>query len=202
MTWQRSWTLLFVLSALLIGMLFFARSGWIAERDAQRTAEAKTAEQQKHIDELRQQQEQMKSALADQVALLEKEKKRPISPPQFVSETNELIPNLPKPLEVRAAAIDPSIPEGPQTQEIVVPQQDLVAIRDAQLACREDHLRLSSCEAQAANVSQQLAATEAEKQQWKTAARGGSRWHRTVQAAKWFAIGAGAGVTGYALSHR
>ncbi len=193
---------LLIPSALLIGLLFLVRSGRLAERDAQRTAAAKTAEQQKHIEELQQQQEQMRSILAAQIELLEREKKKPISAPQFVAQTSQLIPNLPKPLEVRLASIDPSLPEGPQRQEVVVPEQDLVAIRDAQLECREDHLRFSSCEAEIANVGRQLAATESEKQEWKTAAKGGSRWHRTVQAAKWFAIGAGASAAGYAIWHR
>ncbi len=202
MIWQRRWLLLLIPSALLIGLLFLVRSGWLAERDAQRAAEAKTAEQQKHIEDLKQQQEQIKAVLTAQIGILEREKKKPVSPPQFVAQTNQLIPNLPKPLEVRVSPVDPSLPDGPQRQEIVVPEQDLVGIRDAELECREDRLRLSSCTAQIANVSQQLEATVSEKQQWKAAAKGGSRWHRTVQAAKWFAIGAGAGAAGYALSHR
>jgi hypothetical protein len=70
------------------------------------------------------------------------------------------------------------------------------------VSCQEKGLELTACETERTSQKQQLGITETQRDEWKTAARGGSRWHRVVAAAKWFAIGAGAGYAGYAISHR
>ncbi len=40
-----------------------------------------------------------------------------------------------------------------------------------------------------------------QRDEWKTAAKGGSIWHRALGAVKWFAIGAGTGAAAYAIAH-
>jgi hypothetical protein len=191
-----------VLTVTLSILLAIAGNAWMKEHDTRLKVESKASEQQRDIQNLQQQREQVQAALSRQLAALEQEKKRPVTAPQFVVDTAKLIPNLPKPLEVRNVPQNPGIPDAPRVQEVVVPAEDLRVIRDAQVTCEEKSLRLATCESQESSLKEQLRITETQRDEWKTAARGGSRWHRTLVTAKWFAIGAGAGYAGYAFSHR
>ena len=191
-----------VITMLLMAGAVFAAYGWLKEHDARIRVESRTTEQQKDIDALKEQQEQAQITLSKQLAALEQEKKQPVTPPQFVVDTAKLIPDLPKPLEVREIAAAADLPDGPRAQEVVIPAEDLRVIRDAQVSCQEKGLELTACGTERTSLKQQLGITETQRDEWKTAARGGHRWHRAVAAAKWFAIGAGAGYAGYAISHR
>ena len=190
------------LSLLLFATLVFAGHGWKEEHDSRMRVDAQTGEQGKVIKELEKRREQAQSDLDEQIAALEKRKKDKVSPSQFIADTSRLIPNLPKPLEVREITAQANLPESPTVQEILVPQEDLQVIRDAQITCEEKSLRLAACSSQQSLMNEELGLTKRQRDEWKTTAKGGSRWHRTLAAAKWFAIGAGAGYAGYSIVHR
>lgn len=182
------------LAALFIGY------GWLREHDARLKAESLSSAQQKQIDGLAQQAAQTRQALAAKVAGIERERAEPATAAQVVGETSALIPSLPEAVETREVAS--TLPNAPAAEEVVIPQADFKAVRDAQLTCEEDGAKLAACQSQQADAKQQLALAESQRDEWKTAAKGGSMWHRALGAAKWFAVGAASGAVVYAVERR
>jgi hypothetical protein len=84
---------------------------------------------------------------------------------------------------------------------VIIPEADFKSIRDAQITCEENAAKLTACQTLGDASEQQLQLIEQQSDEWKAAAKGGSIWHRTLGAAKWFAVGAGAGAGAYAAIH-
>jgi cytoskeletal protein RodZ len=188
-------------SVLFVGFLVFVGYGWMQEHDARLKAETQTSQQQKQIDGLQQQQAQAQNSLNKQLAALEKSRQTPATATQLVSDASSLLPNLPVPLQVQTAPRNPALPDAPATQTVIIPEADFKSIRDAQVTCEENTARLATCQTLGDASKQQLKLAEQQRDEWKTAASGGSIWHRALGAAKWFAIGAGAGAGLYAATH-
>jgi hypothetical protein len=188
-------------AVLLAGFLVFAGYGWLQEHDARVKAEAQTGQQQKQIDGLKQQQVDTQNLLAEKLASLEKERQAPATATQLVSDSSTLLPGLPAPLQVQTAPKDPKLPDAPPAQTVVIPEADFKSIQDAQISCEEGAAKLTACQTLSDESKQQLQLTEQQRDEWKTAAKGGSIWHRALGAAKWFAVGAGAGAGVYAATH-
>jgi len=180
-------------------LLLFAIHGWLQEHDARLKAESLSNDQQKQLARLRQQAATTQEALASKVASIERERSQPATAAQVVRETSTLIPNLPEAMEVQE--FPSALPNGPSTEAVVVPAADFKSIRDAQLTCEEDNVKLTACQTLQADARQQLTLTEAERDGWKSAAKGGTVWHRALGAAKWFAVGAASGAVVYAAAH-
>ena len=185
---------------LLVGASIFGGHGWLQEHDARLKAESQTSQQQRLIEGLQHQQAMNQQALAVKLSVLKQARSRPATAAQIV-DAARLLPNLPKPLEVKSVPDNPGLPTGPATQTVTIPEVDFKGIRDAQLTCDENGVKLNACESSQQNTSQQLKLTEAQRDEWKTTAKGGSIWHRMIGAAKWFAIGAGSGAVVYAVAH-
>jgi hypothetical protein len=181
--------------------LVFIGYGWMQEHDARLKAEAQTGQQQKQIDGLKQQQTEAQSALNEKLTALEKSRQTPATATQLVGDASSLLPNLPVPLQVQTGPKDPALPDAPATQTVVIPEADFKSIRDGQVTCEENTAKLATCQTLGDESKQQLQLTEQQRDEWKTAAKGGSIWHRALGAAKWFAIGAGAGAGLYAATH-
>jgi hypothetical protein len=188
-------------TGLLAAVLVFAGYGWLQEHDGRVKAETQTGQQQQQIEGLKVQQAGIQQLLDIRLAAIQRERDKPATASELVSDTAAFLPGLPEPLEVRSIPVDAAAPDGPATQAVVIPQVDFKAIRDAQLSCEEDTARLTACQANQADAERQLSLTEAQRDEWKTAAKGGSMWHRAVGAAKWFAVGAGTGAVTYAIVH-
>jgi Tfp pilus assembly protein PilN len=188
-------------SVLLAGFLVFAGYGWMQEHNARLKAETQTGQQQKQIDGLKQQQTEAQSALNKKLNVLEKLRQSPATASQLVTDASTLLPNLPVPLEVQAAPRDAALPDVPGTRNLVIPEADFKSIRDAQITCQENTAKLATCQTSGNESKQQLQIAEQQRDEWKTAAKGGSIWHRALGAAKWFAVGAGAGAGLYAATH-
>jgi hypothetical protein len=199
MTIQGRAGLIAVVSALLLALLLFAGYGWLQEHDARLKAESQSSLQQKQLDGIKQQENETQQALASKVAVIERERNRPATAAQVISDTNDLIPSLPQALNVEDAPS--ALPNGPAIQSIVIPEADFKSIRDAQLTCEENSVKLTACQSLQADSKQQLALTAAQRDEWKTAAKGGSVWHKALGAAKWFAVGAASGAVIYAAGH-
>jgi hypothetical protein len=188
-------------AVLLAGFLVFAGYGWLQEHDARLKAETQTGQQQKQIDGLKQQQVDTQNTLNQKLAVLERTRQSPATADQLVSGASTLLPGLPVPLQVQTAPRDPTLPNAPGTQTVVIPEADFKSIRDAQVTCEENAAKLGACLTLGDESKQQLELTEQQRDEWKTAAKGGSIWHRALGAAKWFAVGAGAGAGLYAATH-
>jgi hypothetical protein len=188
-------------AVLLAGFLVFAGYGWLQEHDARVKAEAQTGQQQKQIDGLKQQQVDTQNVLTEKLASLEKERQAPATATQLVSDASTLLPGLPEPLQVQTTPTDPKLPDAPPIQTVVIPEADFKSIQDAQIGCEENAAKLNACQTIGSESKQQLQLTEQQRDEWKTAAKGGSMWHRALGAAKWFAVGAGAGAGAYAVTH-
>lgn len=188
-----------IAAALLLILLVVAGHGWLQEHDARLKAESMSSQQQKQIDGFKQQETKTQQMLVTKVAGIERERSRPATAAQLVSDANTLIPELPRALAIEDAP--PTLPNGPAVQSILVPEPDFKSIRDAQLTCEENGARLTACQSMQEDARQQLVLTEGQRDEWKTAAKGGSVWHRALSAAKWFAAGAASGAVIYAAAH-
>jgi hypothetical protein len=188
-------------AVLLAGFLVFAGYGLIQEHDARLKAEAQTGQQQKQIDGLKQQQTDAQNALNEKLAALDKSRQTPATATQVVSDASTLLPNLPVPLQVQTAPKDPSLPDAPATQTVVIPEADFKSIRDAQVTCEENAAKLATCQTLGDESKQELQLTARQRDEWKTAVKGGSIWQRALGATKWFAVGAGVGAGLYAGTH-
>jgi hypothetical protein len=189
----------FIFAAAAVLLAVFAGHGWLQEHDARLKAESLSNGQQKQLEGLKQQAAETQGALASKVAGIERERSQPSTAALVVRETSALVPSLPEAIEARE--VPATLPNGPPSEEVVVPQADFKAIRDAQLTCEEDSVKLTACQALQVDAKQQIALTEAQRDEWKSAAKGGSVWHRALGAAKWFAVGAASGAVLYAVEH-
>ena len=186
--------------ALALG-LAIAGFEWFSEHDAKLRAETTSASAQKDIDALKTQQQQTADMLREQIAALERKKTQPATPQQIVLDASRLMPALPKPLEVQSVPVNAQLPDGPKTQQVVIPVADLPAVRDFSVNCQETVDKHEACTKNDTDLKQELALTGQQRDAWKKAAQGGSVWHRTVTAGKWLLVGA---VAGYAVerAHR
>jgi hypothetical protein len=187
-------------AVLLAGVVIFAGCGWVQEHDARVKAETQTGQQQQQIDGLEQQQVTAQLALNGRLASIEEMRRKPATATELVTETAALLPGLPAALQVRSVPVDSTVSNGPVEEAVVVPQADFKVIRDTQLNCEESTAKLAACLSTQVDSSQQLKLTEEQREEWKSAAKGGSMWHRALGAAKWFAIGAGSGAVAYAVA--
>jgi hypothetical protein len=188
-------------SVLLAGFLVFAGYGWFQEHDARLKADAAAGQQQQQIDVLKQQQAADEGALKQKLAAIDKARQAPATATELATDAGTIIPNLPAPLQVTTASPDPEQPNAPPMQQVVIPTADFKAIRDQELTCEEDAAKLTSCQSNQTSLEQQLTLTGQQRDEYKTAAKGGSLWHRALGAAKWFTIGAGTGAGLYAVAH-
>jgi hypothetical protein len=158
-----------------------------------------TSTQQKDIDALKAAAAQTDESLKAQLASLAQQAKQPATPQQIVIDASKMIPNLPTPLQVQQIPVNASIPDGPKVQQVVIPDQDVTAVRDYGLACQAAADKLTACTSDQSNLQKQLSLTGAQRDEWQKAAKGGSFWHRALTAAKWIAIG---GAAGYVAAKR
>jgi hypothetical protein len=212
MVFDKHETVITALSLGLAGVLAMGACGWMGEHNARLKAEALTSGQQRDIESLKRDEEQAQEALHNQIAAIEKQRHVVMTPEKFVEEMKGL--DLPKELQVQTlhsaasgieidAGAGSSAPDSQAEKAVVVPKEDLQAIWNEKLDCEERGAELTACSQKQSDLRKIVAVTETERDEWKTAAKGGSRWHRVTGAAKWFVLGAGVGlaVEGWRVSH-
>jgi Tfp pilus assembly protein PilE len=177
---------------------------WLQERDARLKAQTATAAQQKTIDQAKQDAQTVQQTLATKMKTLEAERKQPVTPQRFVVDLSKAIPGLPQQVTVVQAApvqqtVDGKITELPSAPAVQIPAADLPALQDYRITCDETTAKLDACSKTAADTQTELQATTAQRDEWKTAAKGGNWWHRTLTAGKWIVIG---GAVGYAAGRK
>jgi hypothetical protein len=191
---MREW----IAALVILALLSFGGYELWREHAARVKAEAAAAVQQKTIDAAKTEQAQTTAQLKQTLASLEKQRSSPATPQRIASNTSKLIPNLPAPLVIENAPLAPGtkeLPNTPQPQQIVIPAADFKAIQDAEIDCQEGAAKLAACMLTSADQATELKATEAQRDDYKTAMKGGSFWSRVKHDA--IVIGVSAGV-GYA----
>jgi hypothetical protein len=161
-----------------------------AQQTVQADAAAKAAELQKQMD-VRDQ------AYTEQLKALDSKLQSATSPQQFAALVSQMA-GLKQPIQVvtpAATSQNPNPTPVAQVPEIDFPQAKAYVTDCEQ--CKLDRAKLQADAAdrasQAALAQKQIDSLKQEVNTWQTAAKGGSKWQRMKRAAKWFAIGAGAG---------
>ena len=190
----------FAVCVVLLGILIWAGYGWLKTHDALTQASAQTAVQQKDIDSLKSDEQETAATLKQQLAALEAQKTTPATPQQIVIDASKLIPSMPTPLQVTTAPVNPQLPDGPQKQQVVIPSDDMTALRDYGVSCEENADKLNACTKTAADMQKQVADLTQQRDTWEKAAKGGSFWHRLGGGFKHSVCGAGAAGVGMALA--
>ena len=172
-------------------------TAYVRERSAHVAADAASAARQAQIDTLQKSvaqyqtdRDQIKAALDKQLDLIKQQNTKPWTPQQAV-ETVNMLPTLPI-----QAHIDPS------TQNLVLPAVDMPALQAYKATCDETTAKFSACQLTAASFQNELSATKSEftimtadRDNWRTVAKGGTFWYRAVTASKHAGCGAlGGGV--------
>lgn len=217
----------FIGGALALVFIVVAACGWLQEHDARLKAEAaQTAQKQvieqaqKSIDAAKADQERTANDLKAQLAAIEAEKQKPVTPAQFVVDLSKLIPNLPQPAAVATAPVPaPSAPgalsaaakpaqPGETTpsaapEVVEIPAADLSSLRNYSLNCQAASARLDACTNTSADLQTQLTGTTAQlnaetrtAQIWERTAKGGTFWTRLKGGLKCVAISGGGAALG------
>lgn len=189
--------ILAVVLALAIGI------GWMivehAKEDAIAQAKVQVLEQQnsqlgKQNQDLSKSIEQLKSETASQIASLEKQRTRIVTPAQALPVIHESTP-------LSSATIQ-TLPDAPS----VLSQQDSLKLADFALQCKECYVKLSSLQQEDVkkdqiqqNTQAQLQATQKERDIWKSQAKGGSFLHKLKRGLKVIACATAGGAGGAAL---
>ena len=200
---KQIWIGIGVVAGLLI--LIFVGYEWLQEHDARLKAESvQTAQTQViqtaqiQITEAKAAEAKAASDLQTQLAEIAMERKTVPTPQQVVVDVSKLLPSLPQPVQVQNV---PATATAPATQQLVVPAADIPDFQNYKLDCDTKSAQLNACSLMAAEKqtevnsgAAELKAMTAERDEWKTAAKGGTLLHRVFSAGKWIVIG---GVIGY-----
>lgn len=178
---------------------------WQAVRKEQIELQTKirTAEQQARDANAR--QESRKTELDRTLAQLAAQKKKVQTPAQAIDALPGVLP-LPRAIPsegILAPApnkADPK-PSDPSEPSAALPVDDLKPLYDFALSCRACQAQLASVQSDLKDEQTKTTALSRERDSALQAARGGSVLKRVVRAAKWFAVGAAAGVVAAKLAH-
>lgn len=190
------------LASLLFVLVVLVGYGLIKEHDNKIRAEAATTVAEGELQKNAQSELLNEEARDKEVQALQDVKQKTVTTTQIVHDVPQYI-TLPQPIhEVTPAeaAANSAIPDAPKAGDLVIPAISAKSFFDAQVDCKIATTTLSSCQQTTANLTsdKQIQATEIKALQ--TQIKGGTKWQRTLTAAKWIGIGAGAGiVTGYVL---
>ncbi len=136
--------------------------------------------------------------LAQTLATLAAEKRTIVTPAQIVRELPTQI-SLPSPIVLQSA---PALPNSPAPQaNAVIPAEDLKPLYDFTIDCKSCQAKLAAAQGDLTDERKKTAVLTTERDDAVRIARGGSTLRRIGRAAKWFLIGAAAGVVAAKSAH-
>ncbi len=161
---------------------------------SRRSAELQTkiAAQQSDVSKAQQDLKQQQEQLRDALTALESAKKNVTTPQQIVREIPQYAPQLPQPITLNIPAPTKENP-APAPTSANLPLEDMKPLFDHLVDCQECARKLSAAENAAATKDGEIKDIAKERDEYKTALKGGTFWTRMKRNAKWFAIGAAAG---------
>lgn len=181
----------------LFGFFVCAAYGWMREHEARAVVEAQQQIETKAQAQIAAQQEKNAEQLKDTLNALIAMKQQVQTPAQIVQALPQVI-TLPQqvrevtPEQAKAAAAVPALPDAPQigAGDLIIPKADSKAFFDAQVDCKANAAKVSSCAETVENQKAVLALKDVEIKQLNIAIKGGTKWQRTKSAFKWIGIGA------------
>ena len=191
--------------ALALAGAAFGATTWLQEHDDRLRAQSDAAAAKKVFDQAA---DQMKlhidadkardEATAKQLDAMQKLAAQIQTPAQIAAWLPKQVPGLPQPITL---TLPPATAQNPQPDaQASIPQADLPVLRDVVENCRENSVKLSTCQADQASkqeqlriAGEQLSAVERERDAYKAAANGGTFWLRAKRAGKWLVVGAAVG---------
>jgi hypothetical protein len=200
----RAWIEIALAVAVLVGGIIFFE-GWMSEHDARLKAETTITEQKKAFDQASAQMKALEDAdlerskqTAAAVAAIQATAAKQVTPEQIATWIPKQLPG-PVPITLTVPAATPSNPHPDAVASI--PQSDLPALRDEIASCQTCAVKLTASTQDAASkaeqlrvAGEQLSAAEKERDAYKTALAGGTKWQRIKAGGKWILYGAGGAV--------
>jgi hypothetical protein len=190
--------------ALFLMAAAFGHSIWLQEHDDRIKAQADVAATEKAFDQLASDRKSHEAAdqARDQVSAKQLEAMQSLaSKIQTPAEIARWIPQqlgLPQPITI---SVPPATPQNPHPDATAtIPVADLPSLRDSIEKCKEDAVRLSTCQAdlssrasQMADADKQIKGLEGQVGDLRVELKGGTFWKRIKRAGKWLGYGAAAG---------
>jgi len=201
MTISRAWAIgigVVLALALMLGgyELLQEHDARLKAESVQSAQQAVIATAQKSIDQAKAEQAQTASDLKSQLAAISAQRTIVFTPQQAAAAVDAL-PNLPAQVQVQQV---PATATAPATQQIVIPQADIPALQAYKLDCDESSAKLTACSLNAASAAViqrdtvvQLDAMQADRDNWRNVAKGGTFWQRFRHDAIVIAVTAGVG---------
>jgi len=182
-----------VLALLVIGIVYRA---WLADHEERIRLKATLDAQNQVIAEAGKREAARETALKESLSQLEDLKKRTQTPAQVVQALPQVLP-LPQPITISLPAAlaqgDPRLAGVQPGQTATIPAADLKPLFDFAANCKECQARVLVLQQDKADDAVKIGALVKERNAAVIVSKGGTKWQRIKRAAKWFAIGAGAG---------
>jgi len=162
-------------------------------------AEADKKAQDQVIDAADKREADRKKAFEAELAELGKLRATSQTSPQTIIERVPQLINFPTPAKLEAAPSEvngqliPPKPDAPKVN-LILPPEDQRVLVNTLVECKSCQLERDKLKADAIDTDTKYKAMTKERDDWKTAAKGGSFWTRTKRALKWMAIGGAIGV--------
>lgn len=205
MTIPKSWLIvvaIIVLFVVAIGgyEVLQAHDAVLKAEGVQAVQEQKAKADQAIKDQAKADQEKIDQAKDDALQAISKQRTIVVTPQQAANVANNL-PNLPQQVTVQQVPAMPATattPAQPATSQIVIPAADIPAFQKYKLDCDASNVNLTACTLTAAKsdiiqkaTDDQLKAMTAERDSWRTTAKGGTWLKRTWNVVKFAAPIAG-----------
>lgn len=193
-------------STLALCVIIFI-AGWMKEHIASERAQAKADAQQVIIDRADKDMKQRDAAFQAGMDSLRSQIAAVKTPEQAIRYIHDAVPalaNVQQARDLPATLPNAPIPQGMRNvtvhdDDAIVPSAQLLESAKLINGCQQDKVGFAKCQGDALDLQTKITATEKERDEWKAAAKGGTKFQRFVRAAKYLAIGAG---IGFAVAHR
>lgn len=194
-------------AVVLAAVLVYAGYGWLGAHDAALTLQTQQKADSDNAAKITASESTNQAQLASSLAALGTMRQQVQTPAQVVQALPQVI-TLPAPVvqvtQAQAKAAD-ALPDAPQihTGDLIIPQEDVKPFYDAQLDCKVNATKLSSCGETVTNLTALGAVKDTEIKQQEVVIKGGTKWQLIKRAAKWSAVGAVVGAVAVAvLTHK
>jgi hypothetical protein len=182
-----------ILALLIIGIVYRA---WLADHEERIKLKATLDAQNQILADAGKREAARDAVLKDSLAQLEDLKKRTQTPAQVVKALPQVL-TLPQPITITLPAAlaqgDPKLLGVQPGETATIPAEDLKPLFDFAATCKECQAKVIVLQQDKADDTVKIGALVKERDAAVRVANGGSKWQRIKRAAKWFAIGAGAG---------
>lgn len=193
------------LAGLLAIFAVYALYGWEKEREAEIVLSAQQKADKSAQETVTKAEAANQATLTAAIAQYASLKVQGQSTAQIIKLAPQVI-DVPVPIQAvtpEQAKATAAIPDAPAVQagDLIIPAADVKPLYDAQVDCKLNAVKLTSCQATVASDGNMEKILREQIGQQEIALKGGTFWHRTLTALKWTGIGIGIGAGAYAATH-